>query len=88
VPERVLLFCVASNTDRAKAGITGATAQVMLIKGLVERDHASSFRLTDQGRAVLSALLPRRGVILAVRILENSRRRCSNSVPNMIQCDG
>jgi hypothetical protein len=43
-------------------GITGATARIMRVKGLVERDHARSFCLTEQGCAVPSALLDRSGV--------------------------
>jgi hypothetical protein len=57
VPERVLLFCLASGTDWVKAGVTHATAQHLLVRNLVERDQASGFVLTDQGRAVLAALL-------------------------------
>jgi hypothetical protein len=58
VPERVLLFCLASGTNWVKAGITHTTAQHMLVRNLVERDHAAAdFVLTDQGRAVLAALL-------------------------------
>jgi hypothetical protein len=33
VPERVLLFCVGSGTDRQKAGITGATVTMLAVKG-------------------------------------------------------
>jgi hypothetical protein len=40
VPERVLLFCLASATDWVKADVTHATARHMLVKGLVERDAA------------------------------------------------
>jgi hypothetical protein len=58
VPERVLLFCLASGTNWVKAWVTHATAQHMLVRNLVERDHAAAdFVLTDQGRAVLAALL-------------------------------
>jgi hypothetical protein len=32
VSERVLLFCVASGTEWARAGVTGATATAMVIK--------------------------------------------------------
>jgi hypothetical protein len=60
VPERVLLFCLASGTDWQKAGVTHATAQQMMIRGLVERQSAGSYVLTDQGRAVLAALLGER----------------------------
>jgi hypothetical protein len=53
-PERILLFCIASGTDWQKAGVTGETVTVMVVKGLVERDVAP--RLT-QGRAAFLALL-------------------------------
>jgi hypothetical protein len=42
VPERMLLFCIASDTDWQKAGITGATITAMVVKGLIDRDAASS----------------------------------------------
>jgi hypothetical protein len=58
VQERVLLFCLASNTDWVKAGITYTVAQHMLIRNLVERSGASDFVHTEQGRAV-AALLAR-----------------------------
>jgi hypothetical protein len=32
--ERVLLFCLASDTDWTIAGVTDATAQRMLVRGL------------------------------------------------------
>jgi hypothetical protein len=53
--ERVLLFCVATDTDWRKVVAPG-TAQHMLIRGLVERDGAD-LALTDQGRAVLEVLM-------------------------------
>jgi len=60
VPERLLLFCLASDTDWAKAGVTHATAQHMLVRNLVERDQgATRFLLTEQGRSVLAAMLDR-----------------------------
>jgi hypothetical protein len=61
VPERVILFCLASGTDWQKAAVTHATAQQMMIRDLVERQGgAGSYVLTDQGRAVLEALLQAR----------------------------
>jgi hypothetical protein len=57
VPERVLLFCVASKTEWVRAGVTGATVTTMTVKGLVDRDDAGELTLTKQGRAVLAALL-------------------------------
>jgi hypothetical protein len=56
VPERVLLFCLASGTDWVKAGVTHATAQHLLVRNLVDRDQSTDFELTDQGCAVLAAL--------------------------------
>jgi hypothetical protein len=53
VPERVLLFCLASDTNWVKAGVTHSTAQHLLVRNLVERDHATDFALTDQGLSVL-----------------------------------
>jgi hypothetical protein len=58
VAERLLLFCLASDTDWQAASITHATAQHMMVRGLIERDQAATrYALTDQGRAVLAALL-------------------------------
>ena len=58
VPERVLLFCLASGTDWQRAGVTHAAAQQMMIRGLIDREGAAgAYTLTDQGRAVLDALL-------------------------------
>jgi hypothetical protein len=59
VPERVLLFCVASGTEWARAGVSGATATAMVVKGLIERDARDDLTLTKEGRAVLDALLSR-----------------------------
>jgi hypothetical protein len=44
VPERVLLFC---HTNWVKAGVSH--------RNLVERNHATDFTLTNQGRSVLEA---------------------------------
>jgi hypothetical protein len=57
VPERVLLFCVASGTDWQRAGVTGETVTLVVVKGLVDRDAAGALALTEQGRAALDALL-------------------------------
>jgi hypothetical protein len=57
VQERVLLFCLASGTEWAQAGVTGATATAMLVRGLVDRDASGRLKLTPQGRAALDALL-------------------------------
>jgi len=50
---------IASATDWQKAGVTHATAQHMMMRGLIDRQGAGSFILTEQGRAVLEALLMR-----------------------------
>jgi hypothetical protein len=39
VRERVLLFCLGSHTDWVEADVPHATTQVILIKGLVDRNH-------------------------------------------------
>jgi len=58
VPERLLLFCLASDTDWQAASITHATAQHMMVRGLIQRDRAATrYALTDQGRAALGALV-------------------------------
>jgi hypothetical protein len=47
--ERVLLFCVATDTD-CRMVVAVGTAQHMIIRGLIERD-GSGFAITDQRRA-------------------------------------
>ncbi len=42
VPDRVLLFCLASDTDWMKARVTQATAQHMLVRNLVERGRRAT----------------------------------------------
>lgn len=58
VPERILLFCLASDSDWQVASITHATAQHVMVWSLIERERgATSYKLTKQGRALLGALL-------------------------------
>jgi len=57
IPERILLFCVASGTDWEHAGITGATVTAMVVRGLIERDAGNRLALTTEGRAALDELL-------------------------------
>jgi hypothetical protein len=58
VPERLLLFCLASGTDWQAASITHATARQTMVRGLIERDQAATrYVLTEPGRAMLAALL-------------------------------
>jgi hypothetical protein len=57
VPERVLLFCLASGTEWAQAGVTGATTTMMLVRGLVERNSTGGLEMTPQGREVFKVLI-------------------------------
>jgi hypothetical protein len=57
IPERILLFCVASGTEWDRAGVTGATITVLVVRGLIERDVGGRLVLTKQGRAALDAMI-------------------------------
>jgi hypothetical protein len=74
VPERVLLFCIASRTDWQKAGITGETVTLMVVKGLVERDAAGRLLLAEDGWAAFEALLKESGPKLQLQSGKNSVR--------------
>jgi hypothetical protein len=50
VPERVMLFCLASGTPWEQAGVTHATPQHLLLRSLIGRDHGARFKLTPLGR--------------------------------------
>jgi hypothetical protein len=50
VPERVLLFCLASDTNWVKAGVSHATVQHLLVRNLLERNYATDFVLTDRAQ--------------------------------------
>jgi hypothetical protein len=41
-PERILLFCIASGTEWAQAGVTGATVTAMVVRGLIATLPAGS----------------------------------------------
>jgi hypothetical protein len=58
VSERLLLFCVASNTDWKHPAIPGEIVTTMVVKGLVDRDAGGALTLTDRGRVVPRAVLP------------------------------
>jgi hypothetical protein len=58
VSERMLLFCVASNTDWQHTTIPGEIVTTMVVKGLIERDAGGHLSLTGRGRAILRAMLP------------------------------
>jgi len=36
-----MLFCLASGTDWERAGVTHATAQQLLVRGLIDRDQSA-----------------------------------------------
>lgn len=57
MPERVLLFCLASGTPWEQAGVTHATPQHLLLRGLIDRDHGARFKLSPLGRDVFVALV-------------------------------
>jgi hypothetical protein len=48
---------LGSDTDWQAASITHATAQHLMVRGLIERQAATRYVLTEQGRAVLAALI-------------------------------
>jgi hypothetical protein len=57
VSERLLLFCIATDSDWAGAGITNATVRFLEVIKLVEpKPAAKGFILTERGHAVLAAL--------------------------------
>jgi hypothetical protein len=56
VPERLLLFCLASDTDPRQAGISSRTTELLMIKGLIRRDD-NGLVLTALGHATIDALL-------------------------------
>ena len=53
-----MLFCLASGNDWQRAGVTDATAQHLLVRGLIaDASTPARFKLTPLGRDVLAALL-------------------------------
>jgi hypothetical protein len=59
VQERVLLFCVASETEWERAGVTRSAVASMIVRGLIQRDPVGRLSRTKEGRATLDALLLR-----------------------------
>jgi hypothetical protein len=57
VPERVLLFGVASKTDCDRASIRRAAITSMIFRGLIQRNPIGQLSLTKQGRATFQALI-------------------------------
>jgi hypothetical protein len=54
----VLLFCIGSDTDWPRAGVTGETVTALVVRGLLVRDALGWLALTDDGSAALRALSP------------------------------
>ena len=58
LPERMMLFCIANGTDWERAGVTHATLQHLLLRGLIDRASTPArFKLTPLGRDVFAALI-------------------------------
>jgi hypothetical protein len=57
-PERILLFCVGSDTDWQRVGVPDEIVTRMTVRGFVSRDALGRLELTDSGRAALRTLLP------------------------------
>lgn len=58
VPQRVLLFCLATKTDWRRAGIASPTVQLSIVQNLIEHDERTSrLKLNERGRLVLAELL-------------------------------
>jgi hypothetical protein len=55
--ERILLFCVGSQTSWERTAVTRATVMSLVITGLIQRDPAGTLRLTKEGRASLLTML-------------------------------
>ena len=56
MPERILLFCIASGTAPPKTRITQRTIEGLTIKGLIKREP-DRLALTQLGRATMNALM-------------------------------
>ena len=71
--ERVLRFCVASGTDLLRAGVTGHTAQVAIVKGIVMCEgQEQQLALAELGRKVLAELLRGAGLDVAMARSEDA----------------
>jgi hypothetical protein len=55
--EKVALFCAAADIDHAAVGILASVMHAMEIHGLISREQASRYALTDDGHAVPRAML-------------------------------
>lgn len=57
MPERLLLFCVVSDTDWQKTGVPGGIVTAMIAKGLLDPGPAARLSFTCEGFDALEALL-------------------------------
>jgi hypothetical protein len=55
--EKMILFALAAAIEPAAVGITGPRMKRMFIRGLIDRERAGRYTLTDAGRAALAAIL-------------------------------
>jgi hypothetical protein len=59
LPERVLLFCLASGAEWTRAGVTRTTPTTMVVRGLIEpQSFARKEDLHPCGQALSRAILP------------------------------
>jgi hypothetical protein len=56
ISERVLLFCLASDTDPIRAGVPSETITAAKVKGFVDRKATGDLELTESVRAMLTEL--------------------------------
>jgi hypothetical protein len=68
VSERMLSFCVASNTDWKHPAIPGEIVTTMVVKDLIDRDAGGRLSLTDRGRAVLRVMPPGPMMVIPCRL--------------------
>jgi hypothetical protein len=57
IPERLLLFCVASKTVWKKSRHHAQHRFDHVVRGLIERDRDGQLHFSEEGRAVLKALV-------------------------------
>jgi hypothetical protein len=60
VPERIMLFCIAFAKEWQRAAMAPSLTPQLFVRGLIDGQGAGCYTLTDQGRAVLAALLGER----------------------------
>jgi len=55
--EHLILFVAALGINYAAAGISARSMRAMLVRGLIEQDHAGKYKLTVVGREAFGATL-------------------------------